>query len=124
MSTPTPTPTHPRRPLAGSGDAPDPAERKLGADAHPAVNPPAPQAPGGPYGEVLRLTVVGEAELLGQARQQLATAIHDGAGLDAIGERIDHAPHTQDARDGLWLFAWATVQLEHRRGWVQGPGSP
>lgn len=56
-----------------------------------------------------------ETERLQQIRDQLATAIADGADLDGVQARIDQAGVDADGRDALWLYAWSEVQLAQRR---------
>ena len=53
-------------------------------------------------------------ELLAQARRDVAESIAHGRGLRTVEQRIDETL-SADARDGLWLFAWASVELEQRR---------
>jgi hypothetical protein len=46
-------------------------------------------------------------------REEIAEAIDDGATLGEVQDRVlDERPLSPEARDALWLYAWAS--LEHR----------
>jgi hypothetical protein len=50
-----------------------------------------------------------------RAHEQLAEAIQASAELkDLEHELLDQLPLSRDARDALWLFAWATIDRRDR----------
>lgn len=65
-------------------------------------------------GTVLRMGFVhaptheaAEHEVFARARSGIAVAIGEGCGLDLIEQRIASLPLSAEARDALWLSAWA-----------------
>lgn len=56
-----------------------------------------------------------ECEAYAQVRDDLAAALEGGAALDTVEPRIEQAPLSAEARDALWLAAWATADRRRRR---------
>lgn len=56
-----------------------------------------------------------EGEQLERARERLAAAIYDGADQDTVDALVERAALGAEARDALWLYAWATAELAQRR---------
>lgn len=56
-----------------------------------------------------------ERERFEQARRDISGAIREGCCLETVEQRIARAPVSGDARDALWLSAWATFGREHQQ---------
>jgi hypothetical protein len=70
----------------------------------------------GPHGR----TPGGPRTRYGDARGRVAAAIRGGAGLKAIDrDVIEQQPMSRDARDALWLYAWATMEQGQIREWAR-----
>lgn len=56
-----------------------------------------------------------EADAYEQVREDLVAVLQEGFGMDGIEQRIEGTPLSADARDALWLAAWATLDRRRRR---------
>jgi hypothetical protein len=58
--------------------------------------------------------------LLHHAREQVASAVHDGRSLRDIDRGlIEPQALSRDARDALWLYAWTTLERRQIRQWAR-----